>query len=156
MCILHIYNLAAKAATLSFHVRHTQLEAAAKNGPDDGGESEEYQLPYLMASSCGLTPIQNGLPAEREVHPQQGVVHAKGPRRNSRVTNRALKAMSKASVPLLKDVIVLHDVLNEQYDRISHDISLPLYLYHAAAHVQTVLNKYYQKSDESLLYRLSV
>ncbi|KAG9080678.1 hypothetical protein FRC06_006284, partial [Ceratobasidium sp. 370] len=41
MCILHIYNLAAKAATLPFCVRHTQLEAAAKKGPDDRGESED-------------------------------------------------------------------------------------------------------------------
>ncbi|KAG9101924.1 hypothetical protein FRC06_002482 [Ceratobasidium sp. 370] len=41
MCILHIYNLAAKATTLPFHVQHTQLEAAAKKGPDDGGESED-------------------------------------------------------------------------------------------------------------------
>ncbi|KAF8594529.1 hypothetical protein BDV93DRAFT_458812, partial [Ceratobasidium sp. AG-I] len=68
----------------------------------------------------------------------------------------ATLAMSKADVPLLADVIVQYDALNEQYGKICHDQKLPLYLRHAADRAQTVLNRYYEKTDESSLYRLAL
>jgi hypothetical protein len=62
--------------------------------------------------------------------------------------------MSQAKVPLLADVIVQYDALNQRYGHMANDKNLPLYLCHAADRAQGVLNKYYEKTDESHMYRL--
>ncbi|KAG8732359.1 hypothetical protein FRC10_000973 [Ceratobasidium sp. 414] len=62
----------------------------------------------------------------------------------------------KASVPLLTDVIVHYDMLNEEYGHITSDSTLPLYLHHTTDHTQVVLNWHYSKIDESLLYQLAL
>ena len=67
---------------------------------------------------------------------------------------QATEAMSKASVPLLADVMVQYDALNELYSRIANDKTTALYLRHAADRAQVVLNKYYSKTDDSDMYRL--
>ncbi|KAF8602517.1 hypothetical protein BDV93DRAFT_557520 [Ceratobasidium sp. AG-I] len=64
--------------------------------------------------------------------------------------------MSKADVPLLADVVVQYDALNEQYGKICHDQKQPLYLRRVADHTQGVLNRYYEKTDKLLLYQLAL
>lgn len=64
--------------------------------------------------------------------------------------------MSRAGVPLLADVIVHYDALNFEYSEMCNTDSIPLYLRHAANRARVVLNKYYQKTDESELYRLAM
>ncbi|KAF8596070.1 hypothetical protein BDV93DRAFT_455564 [Ceratobasidium sp. AG-I] len=64
--------------------------------------------------------------------------------------------MSKADVPLLADVVVQYDALNEQYGKICHDQKQPLYLRRTADRAQGVLNRYYEKTDESSLYQLAL
>ncbi|KAG8725755.1 hypothetical protein FRC10_007895, partial [Ceratobasidium sp. 414] len=68
----------------------------------------------------------------------------------------ATETMSKAEVPLLADVIVQYDALNQRYGHMCNDKSLPLYLRHAADRAQGVLNKYYEKTDDSDMYRLAL
>lgn len=57
---------------------------------------------------------------------------------------------------MLADVIVHYDILNSEYSKMGVDTSLPLYLRHAANRARIVLNRYYQKTDESDLYRLAM
>jgi hypothetical protein len=57
---------------------------------------------------------------------------------------------------MLADVIVHYDALNYEYTEMCNDESLPLYLRHAANRAREVLNKYYQRTDESDLYRLAL
>jgi hypothetical protein len=62
--------------------------------------------------------------------------------------------LSQAAILMLANVIVHYDILNSEYSKMCADTSLPLYLQHTANHTRVVLNKYYQKSNESDLYRL--
>ena len=64
--------------------------------------------------------------------------------------------MSKAGVPLIADLMVHFDALNELYSRILNNLGTPLHLRHAADRGQVVLNKYYSKTDESELYQLAL
>lgn len=57
---------------------------------------------------------------------------------------------------MLAGVIVHYDALNCEYTDMCNDKSLPLYLRHAANRARVVLNKYYQKTDESDLYRVAM
>lgn len=64
--------------------------------------------------------------------------------------------LSRAGVPMLADVIVHYDTLNFEYSRICVDQSQPIYIRQAANRARLILNKYYQKTDESELYRLAM
>ncbi|KAF8596022.1 hypothetical protein BDV93DRAFT_455649, partial [Ceratobasidium sp. AG-I] len=68
----------------------------------------------------------------------------------------ATEAMSKAGIPLLAEVMVQYDTLNELYGRIANNKTVALYLRHTADRTQVVLNKYYSKTDDSVLYRLAL
>lgn len=57
---------------------------------------------------------------------------------------------------MLADVIIHYDGLTYEFDNLCSDSSQPLYIRQAADHARVVLNKYYQKTDESELYRLAL
>ncbi|KAF8596438.1 hypothetical protein BDV93DRAFT_454929, partial [Ceratobasidium sp. AG-I] len=64
--------------------------------------------------------------------------------------------LSHAGVPMMADIIVHHDGLNCEYSDMCVDETLPLWMRHAANRGRKVLNKYYEKTDESELYRLAM
>ncbi|KAG9092633.1 hypothetical protein FRC07_011613, partial [Ceratobasidium sp. 392] len=63
---------------------------------------------------------------------------------------------AKAGMPTLGDVLVHYDSLTFEYTKMIRDTSLPLYVRHGAQRARGVLNKYYERSDESEMYRLGV
>ncbi|KAH7332951.1 hypothetical protein B0J17DRAFT_631943 [Rhizoctonia solani] len=66
------------------------------------------------------------------------------------------KIMSKANVPMLANVLVHYNSLNQKYCKLAEDTNILLWAQQAANHVQLKLNKYYTISDTSDLYRLVV
>ncbi|KAF8596708.1 hypothetical protein BDV93DRAFT_454383, partial [Ceratobasidium sp. AG-I] len=68
----------------------------------------------------------------------------------------ATKILSCAGVPMIADVIVHHDRLECEYREMCLDKKLPLWMRQAAYRVRRVLNKYYEKTDKSELYRLAM
>jgi hypothetical protein len=57
---------------------------------------------------------------------------------------------------MLADMIVHYDSLNFEYTCICADEDQPIYIRQAANRARLVLNKYYQKTDDSELYRLAL
>ena len=57
---------------------------------------------------------------------------------------------------MLADIIMHYDALDTEYAEMCNDESLPLYHRHAANRGRTLFNKYYQKTDESEMYRLAI
>ncbi|KAF8594902.1 hypothetical protein BDV93DRAFT_458108, partial [Ceratobasidium sp. AG-I] len=66
------------------------------------------------------------------------------------------EAMSKASVPLLAEVIIQYNALNKLYGKIANDKTTALYLRHAVDRAQGVLNKYYSKTNNLDMYQLAL
>ncbi|KAG8778498.1 hypothetical protein FRC12_024947 [Ceratobasidium sp. 428] len=66
------------------------------------------------------------------------------------------EVMSRAEVPLIADVIIHFDALNNEYGQMAADSSKPLYIRKAADDARRKLDKYYKKTDESKMYRLSL
>ncbi|KAG8692217.1 hypothetical protein FRC11_003774, partial [Ceratobasidium sp. 423] len=65
-------------------------------------------------------------------------------------------SLSRASVPMLGNVIVLYDSLNHDYSQMCRNINLPVWACDGANCARLKFTKYYQKSDESVLYRLAI
>lgn len=57
---------------------------------------------------------------------------------------------------MLADVIPHYDGLRDRYEKIRVNTEFPLYIRQAAERAWHVLNKYYSKSDESVLCRLAI
>lgn len=66
------------------------------------------------------------------------------------------KILLRAGVPMLGSVIGHYDSLNHEYTRMCRDSTLPLWARQAADRARRKLNKYYQVTDESNLYRMSI
>ncbi|KAG8713750.1 hypothetical protein FRC09_018366 [Ceratobasidium sp. 395] len=66
------------------------------------------------------------------------------------------EVMSRAEVPLIADVIIHFDALNNEYGQMAANSSKPLYIQKAAEAARRKLDKYYKKTDESKMYRLSL
>ncbi|KAG8735671.1 hypothetical protein FRC10_010280 [Ceratobasidium sp. 414] len=66
------------------------------------------------------------------------------------------EVLSCSGVPMLADVIVHFDTLDYEYTNICMDTKLPLYVRQGAECARSVLNKYYELTDNSILYRLAV
>ncbi|KAJ3520365.1 hypothetical protein NM688_g9172 [Phlebia brevispora] len=64
--------------------------------------------------------------------------------------------VSKANTPLLHEVIPLIDVLTGRLEKVIDDPSLHKAVRHAAARSLHILNKYYLKTDESIMYRCAM
>ena len=64
--------------------------------------------------------------------------------------------MSKKRVPLLYKVIPIIDILNEKLEDASENSSLLPSVRAGAMKGLTVLNKYYSKTDESVMYRIAM
>ncbi|KAF8593224.1 hypothetical protein BDV93DRAFT_461631, partial [Ceratobasidium sp. AG-I] len=64
--------------------------------------------------------------------------------------------LSQAGVPMMADIIVHYDGLNCKYSKMCLATRLPLWIRQAANRGRQVLNKYYEKTDESELYRLAM
>lgn len=57
---------------------------------------------------------------------------------------------------MLANIIVHYDALDGIYAVMCNDNDLPAYHRHAANRGRVTFNKYYQKSDESEMYRLTI
>ncbi|KAF8605758.1 hypothetical protein BDV93DRAFT_437849, partial [Ceratobasidium sp. AG-I] len=66
------------------------------------------------------------------------------------------KILSQAGVPMLANIIVHYDVFDAEYAEMCNDQTLPPYQRHAANQGRILFNKYYQKTDESEMYRLAI
>ena len=66
------------------------------------------------------------------------------------------KILSRAGVPMLADIIVHYDALDTEYAEMCNNNALPLYHRHATNRGCLLFNKYYQKTDESEMYRLAI
>ncbi|CUA75839.1 DNA polymerase [Rhizoctonia solani] len=64
--------------------------------------------------------------------------------------------MSRSDVPMLADVLVHYDSLNHEYCQMATDKNLPLWAQQAANRARIKLDKYYQITDSSHLYRLAI
>jgi hypothetical protein len=66
------------------------------------------------------------------------------------------KAVSGSSLPLLHVVIPYIDSLTKKLERVINNASKPAIVRAAAARSLAVLNKYYAKTDQSIMYRMSM
>ncbi|QRV90595.1 DNA polymerase [Ceratobasidium sp. AG-Ba] len=66
------------------------------------------------------------------------------------------EALSRAGVPLLADVILHFDSLEYEYANIANDSDQPAYMRLGAQRARVVLNKYYELTDQSDLYRAAI
>lgn len=62
--------------------------------------------------------------------------------------------MSNSKRPLVADVIPLFDLIERQLVNIINDFEQPTIIRASAAKARAVMNKYYNKSDDSRMYRL--
>lgn len=69
----------------------------------------------------------------------------------------ATKEILKCKVPLIHDVIPLIDSLTAALDEVIDNILLSLTVHHAAAlHGVLLLNKYYTKTNDSIIYCIAM
>ncbi|QRV78760.1 integrase core domain protein [Ceratobasidium sp. AG-Ba] len=66
------------------------------------------------------------------------------------------ESLSRAGVPLLADVVLHFDSLEYEYTNIASDSDQPAYMRAGAQRARTVLNKYYEMTDQSHLYRAAI
>ena len=66
------------------------------------------------------------------------------------------KEVSKSTTPRVHEVIPFIDRLNDALDDFASDVSLPPTLRVAAARGSMVLNKYYSKTDDSVVFRIAM
>lgn len=64
--------------------------------------------------------------------------------------------LSKKRIPLLYEVIPIIDILNEKLEDAAENTSLLPSVRAGAMKGLAVLNKYYSKTDESIMYRIAV
>lgn len=68
----------------------------------------------------------------------------------------ATKEILKCKVPLIHDVIPLIDSLTAALDEVIDNILLSLTVHHAALHGVLLLNKYYTKTNDSIIYCIAM
>ena len=68
----------------------------------------------------------------------------------------ATKAISKSATPCVHQVIPYIDQITKALDDFSADLELPPAVRAAALRGKTVLNKYYSKTDESIINRIAM
>lgn len=68
----------------------------------------------------------------------------------------ATKEVSKSKVPLIHDVIPFIDGLTAMLDEVIDDVLISLTVRHAALRGVLLLNKYYAKTDDSIIYRIAM
>jgi hypothetical protein len=73
-----------------------------------------------------------------------------------RILERATVKMSSASYPTLHQVIPLMDLLNKQFEKLLDDTTLPAVIHHAIARALAVLDKYYFKTDDSIMWKIAM
>src|ERR1700677_818542 len=66
----------------------------------------------------------------------------------------ATERMSQNKVPLLHEVIPIIDVLTDRLEAATGDLTLHAAVRAAAAKGLAILNKYYAKTDDSIMYRM--
>lgn len=59
-------------------------------------------------------------------------------------------------IPLIHEVIPIMDILTKKIDDSITDTSLHIAVRAAAARGRVILNKYYSKTDESIMYRMGM
>ena len=64
--------------------------------------------------------------------------------------------MSKSSRALVHEVIPVIDILTQHLDKFSDNLVLHPSVRAAAARGRIVLNKYYSRTDESMVYRIAM
>lgn len=62
--------------------------------------------------------------------------------------------MSDSKRPLVADVIPLFDIIESQLVALINNVEQPTIVRASAAKARAVMNKYYNKSDDSRMYRL--
>jgi hypothetical protein len=68
----------------------------------------------------------------------------------------AMKKVSHSATPLIHDVIPVIDSLTTFFDKSIDDATLHPSVRHAALHEVLMLNKYYAKTDESVVYQIAM
>ena len=68
----------------------------------------------------------------------------------------AMLRLSKKRVPLLYEVIPVIDILNEKLEDVAENTSLLPSVRAGAMKGLAILNKYYLKTDESIMYRIAM
>lgn len=68
----------------------------------------------------------------------------------------ATKEISKSKVPLIHDVIPLIDAITLALDEVIDDPIQSLTVRHAALRGVLLLNKYYAKTDDTIIYRIAM
>ncbi|KAJ3519443.1 hypothetical protein NMY22_g13198 [Coprinellus aureogranulatus] len=68
----------------------------------------------------------------------------------------ATKELSRSAKPLVHEVIPIMDTLTAVFDEVIDDTSLHPVVRHAALRGARMLNKYYSKTDDSIVYRIAM
>jgi hypothetical protein len=66
------------------------------------------------------------------------------------------KQMSQSKTPLVHKVIPIFDIINWALDEHVDDVTLPAAVRMAAACGRTMLNKYYDLTDDSVIYWIAM
>ncbi|KAF9013827.1 hypothetical protein BDZ89DRAFT_923691, partial [Hymenopellis radicata] len=69
-----------------------------------------------------------------------------------RLLERVTVKMSASSYPTLHEVIPYMDTLNRKLEKIHDDITQPAIITHGVARALAVLDKYYSKTDDSIMW----
>jgi len=64
--------------------------------------------------------------------------------------------LSQANVPLLHQVIPIIDYIRNELDKVINDESKLLIVRKAAQNAALVLDRYYARTDESVMYRVAI
>lgn len=67
-----------------------------------------------------------------------------------------IKEVSKNTIPRIHKVIPFMDRLNDALEDFSYDVTLPPSVRVAAKRGSIVLNKYYGKTDKSIIFRIAM
>lgn len=73
-----------------------------------------------------------------------------------RVLEGATVKMSASTYPTLHEVIPIMDLLNKRFEKILDDLTQPAIIHHAVARGLAVLDKYYSKTDDSVMWRVAM
>ena len=68
----------------------------------------------------------------------------------------ATKKICQNKVPLIHQVIPIIDIVSEALDEFIDDATLPPAIRSAAVRGSLMLNKYYSKTDESVIFRIAM
>ena len=68
----------------------------------------------------------------------------------------ATKKICQNKVPLIHQVIPIIDIVSKALDEFIDDATLPPAICSAAVHGSLMLNKYYSKTDESVIFRIAM